>query len=73
MNYCSTNNNIQTNKERATAISLKSCMKAICKLARPIIYVLTPKNGRSGLTRLDRPIPRLDRPIPRLDRPSQSP
>jgi hypothetical protein len=36
-------------------------------------HMLTPKNGRSGLTRLDRPIPWLDRPIPRFDRPSQSP
>jgi hypothetical protein len=24
--------------------------------------VLTPKNGRSGLTRLDHPVPRLDHP-----------
>jgi hypothetical protein len=28
--------------------------------------MLTPKNGRSGITRLDRP-------LPQLDRPSQSP
>jgi hypothetical protein len=25
------------------------------------LNLLTPKNGRSGLTRLDRPVPRLDR------------